>query len=141
MALHEIEAAAVYLTEADGLTLRCVAAEARAGDPLAVLPDFLALGEGPIGRAALERRAQIVLLATGPGSRAAIVAPMVTGRLVGMICLTVRASRPAGRAELLLAQAFATRLGELVTSPASRVEAQLQTAVERFRASWTASAG
>ena len=146
VALHEIEAATVYVTEEDGLTLRRAAAGGPPETPLALAPDVIALGDGPIGRAALERRAQLVLL-DRPADRAAagrgaVVAPMVAGRLVGMVCFAVRASRPTGRGELLLAQAFATRLAEVLTTVGNGgIETQLATAVERFRASWTATTG
>ena len=56
----------------------------------------------------------------GPASKssgrgALIAAPMVGGgRLLGVIALTARASRPIGRSELLLLQAFANRVGEVL---------------------------
>ena len=144
--LHEIDAAAVYVTERDGMTLRRAATRGPSGTALLMAPEVIALGEGPIGRAALERRAQPVLLDLPAGQSAAargvIVAPMVAGRLVGMICFAVRASRPIGRADLLLTQAFATRLAEVLTAVGNGgIDSQLATAVERFRASWTATTG
>jgi DNA-binding CsgD family transcriptional regulator len=144
VSLHEIDDARLYVTEEDGMTLRRVAAGGAGTTALARAAEVIALGEGPIGRAALERRAQLVRLegeANG-GERGAVVAPIVSGRLVGVLCFAVRASRPTGRGELLLAQAFATRLAELLTAVGNGgVEAQLATAVERFRASWTATIG
>lgn len=143
-ALHEIDSASVYVTEEDGMTLRRVAISGQTGSTLARAPEVIALGEGPIGRAALERRAQLVLLdgSDSTAGRGAVVAPMASGRLVGILCFTVRASRPTGRSELLLAQAFATRLAEVLTAVANGVPAtQLTTAVDRFRASWTATTG
>jgi DNA-binding CsgD family transcriptional regulator len=144
--LHEIDAAAVYVTERDGMTLRRAATRGPAGTALMMAPEVIALGEGPIGRAALERRAQLVLLdhpaSQSAAARGAIVAPMVAGRLIGLICFAVRASRPTGRADLLLTQAFATRLAEVLTAVGNGgIESQLVTAVERFRASWTATTG
>ncbi len=60
--LHEVDAASVYLADEDGMTLRRTASSGGTGTALAAAPEVLALGEGPIGRAALERRAQLVLL-------------------------------------------------------------------------------
>jgi DNA-binding CsgD family transcriptional regulator len=142
--LHEIDAAAVYVTERDGMTLRRAATRGPSGTALMMAPEVIALGEGPIGRAALERRAQLVLLdhpaSQSAAARGVIVAPMVAGRLVGLICFAVRASRPTGRADLLLTQAFATRLAEVLTAVGNGgIDSQLATAVERFRASWTAT--
>jgi hypothetical protein len=109
------------------------------------VPEVLALGEGPIGRAALERRAQIVLLDLPPAqvgsARSAVVAPMAAGRLVGVLCFAVRASRPTGRGELLLVQAFASRLAEIMTVGGGGVSARLAIALDRFKASWTATTG
>ena len=36
------------------------------------------------------------------------------GRLLGVIALAARVSRPVGRSELLLLQAFANRVGEIL---------------------------
>ena len=144
--MHEIDAASVYVTDEDGMTLRRLAARGEPTLALMTVPEVLALGAGPIGRAALERRAQIVLLdqpaASSTTARGAVVAPMVAGRLVGVLCFSVRASRPTGRRELLLVQAFATRLAEVMTSgPGGGVSARIATALERFKASWAATTG
>jgi DNA-binding CsgD family transcriptional regulator len=144
VAMHEIDAATVYLAEEDGMTLRRRAARGEPGAPLTAAAEVIALGEGPIGRVALERRAQLVLLdrGGGEGARGAVIAPMVAGRLVGVLCFAVRASRPAGRGELLLSQAFATRLAELLTEGRDGdIEGRLASALERFRTSWTATTG
>ena len=102
-------------------------------------------GERSVGRAALERRAQLVPVgdaAAVGAAEAAIIAPMVAGnRLVGIIGLAVRASRPTGRGELLLAQAFATRVGEIIAAGGTEAEARLARALERFHASWSATTG
>jgi DNA-binding CsgD family transcriptional regulator len=144
--LHEIDAAAVYLTDEDGMALRRLASGGEPAMALMTAPELLALGEGPIGRAALERRAQLVRLdhpaAAFAQARSAVVAPMAAGRLVGVLCFSVRASRPAGRSELLLVQAFATRLAEVMTvNRTGGVPARFATALERFKASWTATTG
>ncbi len=40
---------------------------------------------------------------------------MVTGgRLIGVLCLEVRSSRPTSRRELLLLEAFGNRIGEIL---------------------------
>jgi DNA-binding CsgD family transcriptional regulator len=147
VSLHEIDAAAVYLTDEDGMTLRRLASGGEPAMALMTAPELLALGEGPIGRAALERRAQLVRLdhpaaAFVAQARSAVVAPMAAGRLVGVLCFSVRASRPAGRSELLLVQAFATRLAEVMTvNRTGGMPARFATALERFKASWTATTG
>jgi DNA-binding CsgD family transcriptional regulator len=140
--LHEIEAAAAYLADEDGLSLRLVK---RAGDDSVgtALPRALALGEGPVGRAALERRCQLVaiggqLTASDAPRKPAIVAPMAAGgRLVGVLTLATRASRPTGRTEILLAQAFATRVGEIIAAGGPEAPRRLARALQRFRASWS----
>ncbi len=140
--LHEVEAAAAYLADEDGLSLRLVksAGQESAGS---ALPKALALGEGPVGRAALERRCQLVAVGGRLGTKdtprkPAIVAPMVaTGRLVGVIALATRPSRPTGRTEILLAQAFATRVGEIIAAGGTEAPRRLARALQRFRASWS----
>ena len=64
---------------------------------------------------------------------------MAAGRLVGVLCFTVRASRPAGRGELLLAQAFATRIAEVLAAGRNGAAPRLATALERFKVSWAAT--
>ena len=60
------------------------------------------------------------------------------GRLLGVIALVARISRPVGRSELLLLQAFANRVGEILVA-GGEVDARLDRAMERFRASWSAA--
>jgi hypothetical protein len=60
-----------------------------------------------------------------------------SGRLVGVICLTTRPSRLTGRKELLLLQAFANRVGEILASPSGDPPGRLKETLERFRASWS----
>jgi DNA-binding CsgD family transcriptional regulator len=138
--LQEIEAAAAYLADEDGLSLRLVK---QAGQDAvgAALPRSLALGEGPVGRAALERRCQLVAIgaigANNAPRKPAIVAPMAAGRLVGVLVLATRSSRPTGRTEILLAQAFATRIGEIVAAGGAETPRRLARALQRFRASWS----
>ena len=59
------------------------------------------------------------------------------GRLIGVIALAARVSRPVGRSELLLLQAFANRVGEVLLAGAD-VDERLDRAMDRFRASWSA---
>jgi hypothetical protein len=100
------------------------------------LPDFVFLGEGALGRAALERRAQLFQESSGEANNVVIAAPILAGgKLLGVIALAARVSRPIGRSELLLLQAFATRVGEILVAGGD-VEPRLARAMDRFRASW-----
>ena len=137
--LYDVDGGAVYLTDEDGLSLRRVAVAAAGSYP--ELPDSVVLGDGALGRAALERRSQLLQdSGAGSGRGALIAAPMLGGgRLLGVIALAARVSRPIGRSELLLLQAFSNRVGEILLAD-SDVEARLARAMERFRASWSAAA-
>jgi DNA-binding CsgD family transcriptional regulator len=138
VSLYDVDGGAVYLTDEDGLSLRRVAGAQATATGLE-LPEQVALGEGALGRAALERRAQML---RGPGAEnsgrgALIAAPMIGGgRLLGVIALAARISRPIGRNELLLLQAFANRVGEVILAGGD-VEGRLESAMERFQASWS----
>ena len=137
--LYDVDGGAVYLADEDGLALHraAIAGDAQSGPELA---DTIALGDGALGRAALDRRAQLLQDsgATAKGG-ALIAAPMVGGgRLVGVIALAARVSRPVGRNEMLLLQAFATRVGDVLVG-GSAVERRLERAMERFRASWSSA--
>jgi DNA-binding CsgD family transcriptional regulator len=142
VSLYDVEGGAVYMVEEDGLWLRRVAvAELGAAD--VELPGELALGEGALGRAALERRAQMLPVpgSEGAGSAALLAAPMVGGgRLLGVIALSARASRPIGRTELLLLQAFANRVGDVILAGGD-VEPRLERAMQRFQATWSGAPG
>ena len=136
VSLYDVDGGAVYLTEEDGLSLRRVSAAERGTTPLD-LPDEVALGDGTLGRTALERRAQLV---RNPGGErgALIAAPMIgNGRVLGVIALAARASRPIGRSEMLLLQAFANRVGEVILAGGADVAARLERAMQRFQASWS----
>ena len=112
VALWDVDAGSIFLADEDGLTLRRVAYTADSGARVQTPPKNLALGEGAWAelRSSAARRC-----CTDPGEGGAggmIVAPMLaSGRLVGVIGLATRPSRPTGRQELLLLQAFAARLG------------------------------
>jgi DNA-binding CsgD family transcriptional regulator len=145
VSLYDVDGGTVFLAEEDGLSLRRAAIQGDGdenGDHHH--PERVSLGQGTLGRAALERRAQLV---HGSGSRgdargrSTIYAPMIaSGRLVGVICLTTRPSRLTGRGELLLLQAFANRVGEILVSASGDPPGRLKETLERFRASWSAAA-
>ena len=138
LSLWDVDGGWIFLADDDGLTLRRVAERTREGT--GGQPETLALGEGPLGRAALERRAQ-VLQGTGGHGGAMIVAPMVdSGRLIGVIGLATRSSRPTGRQELLLLQALAGRLGEVVHAGGPQLAPGVEHALRGFRASWATAA-
>lgn len=136
VSLYDVNGGAIYLTEEDGLSLRQVG---QSTGLEAALPEFVFLGEGALGRAALERRAQLFQEpAAGIHAHggALIAAPILAGgKLLGVIALAARVSRPIGRSELLLLQAFATRVGEILLNGAD-VEPRLARAMDRFRGSW-----
>lgn len=129
VSLYDVAGGAVYLTDEDGLALRQVGGSTGSEG---TMPETVFLGEGALGRAALERRAQLIQSAGG----AMVAAPMLaSGRLLGVIALSTRVSRPIGRSELLLLQAFATRVGEVLVA-GTDVGPRLDRALTRFRASW-----
>ena len=135
--LWDVDAGWVYLTDDDGLVLN--RAVQRIGDGAPGLPESIALGEGALGGAALERRAQI-LQAPGADTGAMIVAPLLdNSRLVGVLGLAIRPSRATGRQELLLLQALAARLAELAAVGGPRMGELAQQALAGFRTSWAAS--
>jgi DNA-binding CsgD family transcriptional regulator len=139
VSLYDVDGGAVYLTDEDGLSLRRVSAAERGTTPLD-LPEEVSLGDGTLGRTALERRAQLVRSPGGEesGRGALIAAPMIGGgRVLGVIALAARASRPIGRSEMLLLQAFANRVGEIVLAGGADIGSRLERAMERFQASWS----
>ena len=140
VSLHDVDGGLVYLTEGNGLSLRRAAVRRSQADP-GQGPERIELGEGIVGRAALERRAQV---ASGSGSgegapgRTTICVPMIAQRkLVGVICLTTRRSRVVGRSELLLLQAFAGRVAEILVSSRNHQRSSVKLVLDRFRVSWS----
>jgi DNA-binding CsgD family transcriptional regulator len=133
--LWDVDAGWIFIAEDDGLSLRRVAH--RVSRAVEDQPKTLSLGQGTVGRAALERRAQVV---QSSGGGAMIVAPMLNdGRLVGVIALATRPSRATGRQELLLLQALAGRLAEVIRSGGPQLTASVQAALTGFRTSWTSA--
>ncbi len=144
VSLYDVEGGVIFLADEDGLAMRRAAVMAD-GEPEGVhAPERIAVGEGALGRAALERRPQLVhgLGTSDPHlGRTSICAPMVAGgKLVGVICLTTRPSRLTGRSELLLLQAFSNRVGEILVG-ASSDEGPLMDSLQRFRTAWSAASG
>lgn len=133
--LWDVDAGWIFLAEDDAMSLRRVAH--RVSHAVNDQPKTLSLGQGTLGRAALERRAQVV---QDSGGGAMIVAPMLDdGRLVGVIALATRPSRATGRQELLLLQALAGRLAEVIRSGGPQLTAAVQAALTGFRTSWTSA--
>jgi GAF domain-containing protein len=135
--LYDIERGAVFVAEEDGLSLRRAALLEE--DDSSDYPPQVALGHGPVGRAGLERRTQLLHGSRG-AARTTINAPMVaSGRLVGVISLATRPSRLTGRSEQLMLHALATQVAEILVARGD-VDARLREVVERFRAAWLAGA-
>ena len=59
------------------------------------------------------------------------------GNVLGVIALAARASRPVGRSEMLLLQAFANRVGDVVRAGGEDLGGRLERAMQRFQASWS----
>jgi DNA-binding CsgD family transcriptional regulator len=145
VSLYDVEGGTIFLADEDGLSLRRAAVMGEADEAgNSPAPERIAVGAGALGRAALERRAQLVH-GSGAGvdlGRTTICAPMVaSGKLVGVIALSTRPSRLTGRAELLLLQAFANRVGEILVSGNADDAAPLKESLERFRTAWSAASG
>jgi DNA-binding CsgD family transcriptional regulator len=137
-ALADVDAATVYFAQEGGFALRLGAHASSGRTPTPVPAHELTLGEGSIGRVALERRARLVSAPAGDESNVPmLVTPMVSGgRLTGILCLEVRPSRPTSRRELLLLEAFGNRVADILTAGGDIAPA-LRSALQRFRASWT----
>jgi DNA-binding CsgD family transcriptional regulator len=146
VSLYDVDGGTVFLAEEDGMSLRRAAVMSEGdenGDHHH--PERVSLGQGTLGRAALERRAQLAHGSGSPGDargRSTIYAPMISsGKLVGVICLTTRPSRLTARAELLLLQAFANHIGEILASGSGDQQGRLEEALARFRTSWSSADG
>jgi DNA-binding CsgD family transcriptional regulator len=138
-ALADVNAATVYFAQEGGLALQLAAHASSAQTPTPAPAHELTLGEGSIGRVALERRARLVSAPKHDDGSAApmLVTPMVSGgRLTGILCLEVRSSRPTSRRELLLLEAFGNRVADILAGGGDLTPA-LRSALQRFRSSWT----
>ncbi len=137
--IADIDVAALYLADDDGdLCLRLLArANVEGLERIPAGADSLVpLGEGKIGRVALEARTE--LLSESPFSPM-IAAPMQhEGKLVGVLCVGARASRPTSRRELLLVEALGNRIADLLARETDAT-AGLRGALERFRVAWSGS--
>jgi hypothetical protein len=136
MTLHDVDGCGVHLLEDDALSLRRVAVTETLRDEL---PALVALGDGTLGRAALKRRSQLCEQVVD-SSRATLVAVPITadGRLLGVITVSTRISRPISRSELLLLEAFSSRVGQVLATGGDGSR-PLARALERFRTSWSAA--
>jgi DNA-binding CsgD family transcriptional regulator len=139
-ALADVDAATIYFAQEGGLALSLGAHASSAPTPTPAPRHELTLGEGSIGRVALERRARLVAAPQSedhPSGAPMLVTPMVSGgRLTGILCLEVRSSRPTSRRELLLLEAFGNRVADILGGGGDLTPA-LRSALQRFRASWT----
>ena len=129
----------IYFAQEGGLALALGAHASSAPTPTSTPKHELTLGEGSIGRVALERRAAVSAPQSDehPSGAPMLVTPMVSGgRLSGILCLEVRSSRPTSRRELLLLEAFGNRVADILAGGAT-LRPALRSALQRFRASWT----
>lgn len=135
VSLADVESGAIYSAEDGGMLLR-LTAHATSGKGPSVTPSpELTLGDPGIGRVALERRARLITSSTSDGPPL-LASPMASeGKLTGVLALGVRASRPTSRRELLLIEAFANRIADIIASGSD--SAALRLALQRFKASWT----
>ena len=114
VSLVDIESGAIYSAEDGGMLLRLAAQATGGAGPGATPPTEVTLGDPGIGRVALERRARLIS-ATKAGSHPLLASPMTSGgRLTGVLALGIRPSRPASRRELLLIEAFANRIADII---------------------------
>jgi DNA-binding CsgD family transcriptional regulator len=135
VSLADIESGAIYSAEDGGMLLRLAAQATGGTGPGASPPAEVTLGDPGIGRVALERRARLIG-STKAGAHPLLASPMTSGsRLTGVLALGIRPSRPASRRELLLIEAFANRIADIIASGSD--PAALRMALQRFKASWT----
>jgi excisionase family DNA binding protein len=141
--LYDVEDGALFVSGEDGMELE-LAAFSGGGERRPQPPERISLGEGPIGRVALEQRVQMLRAPawSASGERPAPTRPLLAaplrdaGRVVGVICLGTRSSRPVEQRELLLLGALADRIAPAVAGRAPDPAASLRTALARFTAAW-----
>jgi DNA-binding CsgD family transcriptional regulator len=134
--LRDVDGGAVYLSQEDALSMRRVAVTKALRSEL---PALVALGEGTLGRAALERRSQLCQ-GGGDSSHVTLIAAPITdgGKAIGVIALGARASRPISRSELLLVQALSNRIGEVLATGGDLTRPLVRT-MDQFRSAWSAA--
>ena len=136
--LYDVDGGAVYVADEDGLSLQRVAIAGFGDRDVRASRRRWRSETVPSGAPASTAAPSCFRTAASAGG-ALIAAPIIGGgRLLGVIALAPRVSRPVGRSELLLLQAFATRVGEVLVA-GSDVPRRLERAMERFRASWSAA--
>ena len=135
VSLADVDSGVIYSVEEGGMILR-LTAQAASGRRQPDNPQTeLTLGDPGIGRVALERRARLIS-GSAPGAAPLLAAPMnAGGRLAGVLALGIRPSRPTSRRELLLIEAFANRIADILA--AGLDASALRLALQRFKASWT----
>ena len=140
--LPDLDGGMIFVADEDGLSLRRGAHVAPPGG-LDGAPSRVTLGDGAIGRIGLERSTGVIRLpGRAGGGEPALAAPMLAGaRLVGVLCLIARPSRPSRESEALLVQAFSNRVAEVVLSDGPSMSKRLGRALDHFRRSWAAIAG
>lgn len=137
VSLADVEFGAIYSAEDGGMLLRLTAHAASGKGQSFSPPSELTLGDPGIGRVALERRARLIS-SSNSAAPPLLASPMTSeGKLTGVMALGVRPSRPTSRRELLLIEAFANRIADIVSSGSD--SAALRLALQRFKASWTES--
>jgi len=135
VSLADVEYGVIYSAEDGGMLLRLTAHATSGAGPGTSPPSEVTLGDPGIGRVGLERRARLIG-SPKSGGRPLLASPMAAdGRLAGVLALSVRQSRPTSRRELLLIEAFANRIAEIIASGSD--PAALRLALQRFKASWT----
>jgi DNA-binding CsgD family transcriptional regulator len=136
LTLYDVDGGGVYLSEDGALSMRLVAVTKTLRFEL---PALVTLGEGTLGRAALERRSQLCQEGAN-SSRVTLLAAPITdgGRVLGVIALGARVSRPVSRSELLLLQAFSNRIGEVLAT-GGEVARPLVRTMDQFRSAWSAA--
>jgi DNA-binding CsgD family transcriptional regulator len=135
VSLADIESGAIYSAEDGGMVLRLAARASAGAGPGASPVAEITLGDAGIGRVALERRARLIG-SSRAGAHPLLASPMTSGgRLTGVLALGIRPSRPTSRRELLLIEAFANRIADIIASGSD--PAALRLALQRFKASWT----
>jgi DNA-binding CsgD family transcriptional regulator len=133
--IPDIDTAVLYLAEEDGMALRLIArAGAKGLERVDATAARVHLGEGKVGRVALEARTE--LLSESPFSPVIAAAMQRNGRLVGVLCVGARSSRPTSRRELLLVEALGNRIAEVLGS-GDGIAPGLRGALERFRVTWS----